>query len=203
MDILIPTNRSDVSNQVAAIQYHTHPVHRIVTSQQPLSAAANRNWCLDRSEGEVLVMLDDDISGFSPGWLHALVAPLFDNPLVCMVSARLLTPDGRVAPTCSRCYDLTPEEIEVRPNDHCVLPSAAIAFRNIGLRFDEKFKGSGWEDNDFCFQYLQRNPWYKFIQSNRCRLIHANEQKRQSEFWDHNKDYFEWKWLRSRHSSPA
>jgi len=147
-------------------------------------------------------MLDDDISGFYPGWHLDLLAP-FRDPLVCMVSARLMNPDGSIGPTCSRCYDLEPEEIEVFSDGHCVLPTAAIAFRNIGLRFDERYKGSGWEDNDFCFQYLKANPKYKFIQSNRCRLIHANEMKHQAEYWTHNKEYFEWKWLRKKQASLA
>lgn len=196
LDVLIPTCKDDVSDVVCEIAKHIPARTNIIISSLDASAAVNRNACLDRSTASVAIMLDDDIRGFYPGWHDDLMAPLLADPLVCMVSARLLTPDGLPGPTCSRCYDLEPEEIRIFPNQECVLPSAAIAFRNIGLRFDERFKGSGWEDNDFCFQYLLENPERRFIQSNRCKLIHANEQKAQSIYWTHNREYFKWKWSR-------
>lgn len=190
-DILIPCMESvDGMREIIA---STAPGNRIIASCRQVSAAKNRNACLDKATTNIVAMVDDDISGFYAGWLNDLLVP-FSDPEVCMVSARLLTTDGRFAPTCSRCYDAEPEEIVVAPNDHCVMPSAAIAFRHIGLRFDERFKGSGWEDNDFCFQFLKANPRFKFIQSNRCKLVHANEQKAQSEYWTFNREYFCWKW---------
>jgi hypothetical protein len=34
-----------------------------------------------------------------------------------------------------------------------------------------------------------------FVQSNRCRLIHANEMKNQKgKYWQHNRDHFSKKW---------
>jgi len=178
---------------VAEIGNNTPQTERVLASCLDQSASANRNWCLDRCESDVAIMLDDDISGFYPGWHEDLTRP-FTDPLVCIVSARLMTPDGLLALTCSEIYDLKPETIEVVPSDHCAVPTAAIAFRNVGVRFDEAFRGSGWEDNDFCFQFRARNPDFKIIQSNECRLIHANEQKNQSEHWKHNRFYFYSKW---------
>ena len=58
-------------------------------------------------------MIDDDIEGFYPDWIDDLAVPLRDAEVV-MVSARLLSPEKLFGPTCSRCYETTPHEIEVR-----------------------------------------------------------------------------------------
>jgi hypothetical protein len=192
--VLIPTCKPDVSPLLDSIIGTITGRQLVLASCKPVSASANRNLCLDQIGDTMAIMVDDDISGFYPGWTDDLLGPLVRDPFICMVSARLMTPEGLVGQTCSRCYDLTPDEIEVKSNGFCVMPSAAIAFRNIGLRFDENFRGSGFEDNDFCFQYLKANPSYKFIQSNRCKLIHANERKHQDENWEWNRHYFCRKW---------
>ena len=192
IEILIPTCKPDVTELEAAIRKYS-PGAAIIASCRSGSAAYNRNWCLGHAVDELAIMIDDDISGFYPGWHWDLFAPLVD-PQVAIVTARLMRPDGRVGPTCSRCYDLSPETIDIEPDEHCVLPTAAIAFRNIGIRFDENFRGSGFEDGDWCFEYRKRWPTCRFVQSNKCRLVHRNEMKAQRENWNHNKAYFESKW---------
>ena len=75
------------------------------------------------------------------------------------------------------------------------VPTACVAFRNDGLRFDEHFIGSGFEDDDFCKQHKAKNPFAKFVIANNVKLIHENEMKNQSgKFWEHNKIVFEKKW---------
>ena len=194
MKILIPTCKPRLAlTQLDELEAHS-PGHEIVTSCLPASAAINRNSCLDHiAPDEVAVMLDDDIGGFDPGWIDDLTRPLSDESVV-MVSARLLTPEGVFGPTCSRCYDATPEEIEIKSNGECILPTAAIAFRWRGHLFDEHYLGSGFEDSDWCHQYLRDDPAAKFLQSNRCRLIHWNEMKEQGRHWKHNRMYFHTKW---------
>lgn len=201
MKILIPTCK-----QLGALSPLLKALEAIETKEDvcpscfPESAAINRNICLTHVEvGEVAVMIDDDIEGFYPGWVDDLTAPLLRNESIVMVSARLLNPDGSLGPTCSRCYDAEPDEVEVTSNGVCVLPTAAIAFRHRGHLFDEKFLGSGFEDNDWCMQYLRDDPGSRFIQSNRCRLIHRNEMKNQKgAYWKHNQAYFFNKWRPSR-----
>lgn len=199
MKILIPTCKqpSEIQPLIDDIEKST-PGCDVWASCHRESAAVNRNTCLWLVEvGEVAIMLDDDIEGFYPGWVDDLVKPMSD-PAVVMVSARLLEPDGRFGQTCSRCYADSPEEIEIKSNGQCVIPTAAIAFRHRGHVFDENFLGSGFEDNDWCQQYLTADPNCKFIQSNRCRLIHKNEQKSQSKYWDRNMMYFHNKWTLKR-----
>lgn len=166
------------------------------------SASVNRNICIDRaclSDGDIVIMLDDDITGFYEGWLSDLVKPMQDANVV-MASARLLRADGvTFNETCSQCFDAEPEEIEIKRHGDCLIPTAAISFRYKGIRFDESYVGSGWEDNDFCLQYLQKFPESKFIQSNRCRLIHLNEMKNQKgHYWERNVSVFIRKWGKNK-----
>ena len=185
MKILIPTCKEDYS---IPEMYTDYP---IFASRTKASASVNRNLCLDQiSIGEIAIMIDDDIQGFYPGWVEDLLKA-FDIPDVAMVSARLLKSDGTFGPTCSMCPHGTPEEIRIYGTKHCIMPTAAIAFINRGHRFDEEFRGSGWEDNAWMAEYVIENRDYVFIQSNRCKLIHANEMKNQhGPNWEHNKQHF-------------
>ena len=196
MKILIPTCRwpHELAGMMSAIHATTDD-SAVIVSGLPASAAINRNYCLTMvAVGEVAIMIDDDVDGFYPGWIDDLLAAMRDESVV-MASARLLRSDGSFGPTCSRCLDESPDEIEITSNGVCVLPTAAIGFRNRGFTFDEHFLGSGWEDNDWCQQYLAADPSAKFIQSNRCRLVHRNEMKHQhGENWRHNQAYFFQKW---------
>jgi Glycosyl transferase family 2 len=54
-------------------RYHSHP--------QPRGLNAARNTGVERSHGELVVFVDDDIRA-SPGWLEALIEAARENPLV-------------------------------------------------------------------------------------------------------------------------
>lgn len=202
MKILIPTYKpiEKIRDYVAKVASFS-PGCEIFASCQDGSASVNRNWCLEKSGiqiGEVAIMIDDDIDGFFDGWVDALAYPFREDfPIknIAAVSARLMRPDGRIGETCTRCFDLTPEEIEVKAQGTCTIPTAAIAFRERGFRYDENFWGSGFEDNDIFLQYRQADPDCRFIQSNRAVLTHINFMTNQKgKFWDHNLAYFEKKW---------
>lgn len=195
IDVMIPTMRplETLAGMVRAIAETSQLGVRIIHSGRDGSASYNRNVCLAESLTPLAIMLDDDVSGFYPGWDVDLVEPLAVES-VMVVTARLLRPDGKPAQTCSRVYELTPELIDITPARECVLPTAAIAFRNVGILFDEHYRGSGFEDGDWCFEYLRQFPGCRFVQSNKCRLIHANEMKNQREHWRHNKAHLESKW---------
>lgn len=199
VDILIPTMRTweAIQPQVQAIEANTTRPHRIVASCQPLSSACNRNICLNLAQTPIVIMLDDDIEGFTPGWEERLLAPLLARPELCMVSARLLNPNGKVQNTCMDNNALTPDWLDVPVRGNAVVPSAAIAFRELGLRFDEAYIGSGWEDTDFCQQFARRagDGPKGFVCANTCPLIHRHEQKnQQGNFWVTNSRYYANKW---------
>jgi len=198
IDISIPTLKpwSEIQEQVADIERNTRTPHRIIASCLPGSASVNRNFCLEYARSPIIIMLDDDISGFFPGWETALIEPLFSDPRVCMTSARLMNADGTVQQTCAGTMALEPKWITIRSRRHCTMASAAIAFRNIGLRFDEGFIGSGFEDGDFCLQYLAADERNTFMLTNACQLVHGNEMKHQFEngTFQRNHEYIKAKW---------
>lgn len=195
MKILIPTylDRSQVADLIAEVEANS-PGHEVFASCTKASASVNRNICLDQiAVGDTAIMIDDDVEGYFPGWTDALLRGL-EIPNAVMVSARLLNPDGTFGPTCSECFDESPDEIVLPNGKHSILPTAAICFI-YRHRFDPAYQGSGWEDNDLVCQYRLADPDCQFIQSNRCRLIHRNEQKSQGgDNWNHNFRYFKSKW---------
>ncbi len=183
LDICIPTLRpwSEIQDQVAEIERHTATPHRIIASCLPGSASVNRNFCLEYARSPLVVMLDDDVSGFFPGWESKLIEPLLAVDDICMVGARLMNADGTVQQTCCGTMALEPNWITILPQRDHVMASAAIAFRSIGLRFDEGLIGSGFEDGDFCLQYVDLGKGYTFAVNNECQLVHGNEMKHQYE----------------------
>ena len=197
MKILIPTckDRSEIDSQICEIFENT-PGADIFSSCTKASASVNRNMCLDQIQaGEVAIMIDDDITGFYPGWDTDLAKPLEDESFFA-VSARLLNKDGKFGQTCSACYEPSPDLIEIKLHGHCVMPTAAIAFRYKGIRFDEAgYAGSGFEDDDWFCEHVKSFPELRYAQSNACSLCHLNEMKNQKgKFWDHNIKYFREKW---------
>jgi len=196
LDIIIPTIREieEIDGEIKEIERTAYYPHSIIVTSLKERAAINRNFGLECAKEEIVIMLDDDMTGFFPNWDKELVAPFFNDPLLCMISARLMDKEGRAGPNCAGNYDLGPEYIYIPKKKDAVMPSAAIAFRNIGLRFDIQYVGSGWEDTDFAFQYAQANPNFKFMINNRCKLIHLNEMKNQVQHFDENKKRFYKKW---------
>jgi glycosyltransferase involved in cell wall biosynthesis len=179
----------DVLQQIRDIEQTTPVGTQLCVSGFNASASVNRNYCLDRSNAEYIVMLDDDITGFTYGWADRLVKTLFDNTDVVMVSARLMNDDG----TFGTMMDIAPNLDDIiQVVDHRYLPSACIAFRrDTRLRFDENFIGSGWEDTDFCDTMHKLYPNGLFVINNKIQLIHRNEMKNgNSDAFRANKNYY-------------
>jgi hypothetical protein len=172
-------------------------------SCKKVSASANRNDCIRwaKEQGaEIIIMIDDDISGFYKGWISDLIIPLKIDKNIPMISGRLIKPDGSftqqmgcfAAPTGNTC--LFPANDFQGKNLVC---SALIAWRVEmldGLWFDEVYQGSGYEDTDFCRQIHAKYPGQPIMITNTCRLVHANEGKGQQQHNLKNKAYYEKKW---------
>lgn len=107
-----------------------------------------------------------------------------------MVSARLMNTDG----TPQKVMGFSDVFGKVTVEINCC-PSAAIAFRNDGTRFDERYGGSGYEDSDFIRQLKVKYPAGKIVVNNEVRLVHRNEMKNQlGENYKINREYFLKKW---------
>lgn len=184
IDILIPSCKIllELRPLYEEIQKNTSGEFRLIIAPCPLyNAAQNRNLCLNLSHAGYIIMMDDDITGLYPSWNKYLIRELKAEPSISLVSARLIRRDGTLAAMMSSAYNLQGHIEEVKK-----VPTSCVAFRKTNIRFDENFKGSGFEDDAFC---LAMGP--RIIIDNRVKVIHLNEMKRQQENWEYNKRYFE------------
>lgn len=191
-DIIIPTfkDQYEIAPMLCDVEGCSWGCNVIATCKKD-TASINRNYGLSLSQADIIIMIDDDIRGFYNDWWKELVNTLNDNSIV-MVSARLLNEDGSLGFMLGECYDLDRDIVEIPQKE---LPTAAAAFRKTDLRFDEGFKGSGFEDTDFCYQLKNNYPAGKFVINNKCRLTHLHQMKNQTgEYYTHNKNYFNKKW---------
>ena len=204
IDIVIPTMKSyqDIRQQIIDIDKYTKEDHRIIATCQKVSAAKNRNIGLEKAKSDIVVMLDDDITGFYNKWLIRLLVPFTDSDLY-IASARLMKPDGNYAVMNGNTEANRKGAYGIPGGKDGCLPSAAIAMRKTDIRFDENFKGSGYEDTDIMYQYRQRFNPCKFIICNRCQLVHNHEKKNQEKYFIHNRDYFVKKWNSERHKDQT
>jgi glycosyltransferase involved in cell wall biosynthesis len=199
IDVIIPTRSPPdvIQRLVDQISDTAGYPHRIVYTGADASAAANRNLGLDRSDGDMVAMVDDDIE-FPPhcaGWLSLLVHTM-SHPNVVMVSAQLVSPKGGFAymtgvDDCGNTARLYGESIV--PTKKVL--TACCVFRHYGLRFDENYIGSGFEDIDFCHSLAALQPTGIFMVCHSAWAIHHNEQKNQKgRNWKANEDLYNKKW---------
>jgi len=171
ISICIPTFRQDVQKQIKDIKNTISCKDaEIIASCQSGSSAYNRNYCLDKAKGKIIIMLDDDITGFFPCWDEVLMKPLEDKS-VSIVSARLIDENGK--PTLMM-YNNFRYEPGYYPPKQNVVPAGCIVFRKTGIRFDEKYTGYGYEDTDFCKQMELAHPKKRVVINNNCKLIHPS-----------------------------
>jgi hypothetical protein len=191
MKILIPTCKAEPS--IIDELRRVSPETNIIVNSSNNCAAFNRNRTLEQVEiGELVVMMDDDMTGFFPNWLDRFVEPFTKFKDVVMVSARLLRPDDRPGIMVGDNYDVETTYVVVEKRR---LPTACIAFVYDGTTFDESFVGSGFEDDDFCKRLSIKYPNGLFVINNRVRLIHKNEMKQQGgRNWELNRRYYLKKW---------
>jgi len=146
------------------------------------SCVRNQNLALDRARTRYAVFLDDDIL-LTEGWLERLRETM-DRTGAGAVSARQLRMDG--SPLASGAAVEKGEIAEI------CFGGACFMFRNdLGLRFDERFVRSQWDDFDFIFQFYELG--YKCYIDGRVEFYHHADPKH---CVDQNYHYFAQKWTR-------
>lgn len=198
IDIIIPTNKKleDVKNQIEEIDNNTPEDHRVIATCQPLSAARNRNYGLSYANSDIMIMIDDDITGFYAGWLTDLTRYMLKDNSLLICSARLLNKNLEIAHMMGA--NKVPrngigiyEAERFSYKNYYRIATACFAMRKNNVLFDEKFIGSGYEDTDFCNQLNINYPDKKFMINCNCKLIHLNEEKNQGgPYFEHNKQYY-------------
>mgnify|MGYP001420544090 CR=1 FL=1 len=189
MKLLIPTCTPLANLKIVDELRVVSPTATVIVNSSSNSAAFNRNRTLEQVElGELVIMLDDDMTGFFKGWETLLVKPFEYVSDIIMIAARLLRPNGNLAFMMGEDYRIDQSLVEVKERR---LPTACIAFRYDGTMFYEGFIGSGFEDTAFCKDLGNKYPNGKFMVNNEVRLVHKNEMKGQKgEVWVKNKAMF-------------
>jgi len=197
-DILIPTckDRPEIAALLSEIEATVTGHPRVIATCEPVCAAANRNLALDMAETSEVIMIDDDLTGFPAGWNEGMLEALRTERDAVVVSARLLDKSGKPGQMLGNPEDRPGEIVEVARRE---LPTACIAFRADGLRFDEAFVGSGWEDTHWCAALRVLYPEGRFLVHCGVRVTHLNEMKAQGVNFARNKRHFEETWGRHPH----
>jgi glycosyltransferase involved in cell wall biosynthesis len=181
--IAIPTLKSEKEIRKQIDEIHTNPPscdYEVIASCIKQSAAKNRNWCIDNADGDIVIMIDDDITGFYPGWADVLIDGLFLNPDFSVVSARPLKEDGALAPTLGDCGNAVKVDefqkcIHTEKTGLNVCCSSSISFwKNQCVRFDENYKAAVWEDFDWCLEMKKKYPDKDIVFANQCNPVHLN-----------------------------
>jgi len=196
-DIIIPSckPREALEPLIAEIVATAAGWPSIITTCLPACAAANRNRGLDLAETPNVIMVDDDVTGFPPGWNLALEAPLRARPEAVMVGANLINADGTPAPMLGWPAGRETDEVLVVKNRE--LCTACVCMRETGLRYDEAYEGSGWEDTDFSAQLRCAFPNGVWLCHAGVRVVHRNEKKNQGgEIFKRNHARYRAKWGR-------
>lgn len=214
VSITIPTLKTydQLKTQIDNIKIHTREIENleIYAACFKQSAAKNRNTCINNSEGDIIIMIDDDIQITKNGWCTELIKPLIMNPeKYSITSARCLDKNGKVAGLLGDCGS----PIKKGEYQTCIhtphtglqlVASACIAFTrkdaiaikdSVNLPFDENYVAAVYEDSDYCQQMRQVFPEKDIIFVNNCDPIHLNNCiGRTSDDIRKNQKYFNKKW---------
>ncbi|MBD2336585.1 glycosyltransferase [Calothrix sp. FACHB-156] len=152
-----------------------------------------RNYGVRRSEGEIILFIDDDVQ-LKPGFLSAHVKNYLQNPEVGAVAGRVfdrmklgdsggdlqieyLPPQAMDPGIAWYHIDLvhTIKPQQVLTARGCNMSFRREIFTKYGLRFDERFRGSAVrEESDFCLRLRQTG--YKIWYDPEADLVHLGEE---------------------------
>lgn len=163
------------------------PGCELVVHSAKQSVAANRNACLQAARHDIVCFCDDDVL-LPGGWLSAFVGALQSWPQVGAVGPRITGMCGRPQNTLS---GLAPDQ-----RASAVLPGTVICYsreRVGGLKFDEDYEGSQWEDTDWCMQV--RSMGLDTVCLGNVHVLHDNGMLNgRGDVWERNKARFRVKW---------
>lgn len=169
-EVVLVDNGSDPVTAAMLASLAEHPRVRLVSNYENYMFSLGNNLGMADSTGEYLVLLNND-TRVSSGWLEPLIAPLSDDPDTGMTGPKLLYPDGTVQAAGLAFSDRSVIPYHIyrgMPGDApCVnkrrafqaLTAACVAMRTadyIALGGLDPVYVNGCEDLDLCFKMSQR-----------------------------------------------
>jgi glycosyltransferase involved in cell wall biosynthesis len=165
----------------------TQPFNIIIVSGDE-SVAVNGNIGFERCKSPVIASVDDDV--YVPkGWLERLVGTLTSIPEAAVVAPRIDGPSGLPSPNSTS--DMRNAELR-QAMPHFISGCCFVAENNPLFRYDEQYRGSGWEDTDFfrSVHRLGRTMWHDAG----VRIRHVSRQLNNAEHYVDNALLFHKKW---------
>ena len=182
---IIVIDNGSTDNTLA--QVHQYTSIKLIQNQSNTGFAHAVNQGLHAAQGEVLILLNQDIVAQS-GWLEPILARFEQEPSVGIIGSKLLYPDGRVQHAGGYLDSLTREGSHYIGDDpaHAIdyVTGATFAIRRACWQavgdFDEGFHLAYYEDVDYCLQ--AKSVGWSVCYEPASVLIHHESQSRGNEF---------------------
>ncbi|MDD5589104.1 MAG: glycosyltransferase family A protein [Candidatus Nanoarchaeia archaeon] len=175
-----------VKDRIEEIKRQSTGDYELVFVSNPNGGVAqNRNECLRKAKGEIIIFCDDDLYEYPMGWNTILVNKLLEDPNCLMIGPRLLNVNNSPQTTVSHCDNIKDSFIKVN-----WLPGACMVYKRNNILFNEMYKFWSPEDIEFQIDLKRNNPNGYFLLCNTVTMKHINEMKRASETGIQGKELF-------------
>lgn len=159
--------------------------YNLIIQPTMIDSAKNSNCLIDSSPTEYMILVDDDVMFRNKGWDECLIGALTLSLGVGVVVPRLFSAN----------HDPINEQSHV-PKDTIMSgiksAGAVMAFREQGLRHDEAYKKTQYNDTDFLYQHLALNQLV--IVDGRVDVLHMRKPNFSTPWNTANRAYFLKKW---------
>lgn len=92
-ELVIVDNQSDQDPTLEFLESCSAAGDTVLRYDKPFNYAAINNYAVEHSNGEIIVLLNDDVEVITPNWLTEMASHAL-RPTVGVVGAKLLYPDG-------------------------------------------------------------------------------------------------------------
>jgi len=172
---------TDSIQTIQSILYNTKQEINLILVKSRKGNCENGNIGLERCKTDIIGILDDDIL-VPKDWLTPLLEDFRNYPEIGVVSPKIVGFNGETQNVTSK---LPENELW-----ESWISSSCCLIRNIGVRFDENYKGSQCEDLDLFWQIKKKG----YITVCDTRVVVKHKQKLTNQNFQVNKKYFVKKW---------
>jgi GT2 family glycosyltransferase len=167
---------------------------RVLSYPHPFNYAAMNNWAVQEARGELIGLINNDVSVIEPDWLKTMVAHIAE-PRVAIVGAKLLWPNGMVqhggvvvgiaglaAHSLADLYQDDPGYLGLNlvAREQSAVTAACLLIRKadfLGVRgFDAAHFPVAFNDVDLCLRIRAQGK--RIVWTPHARLFHAESASR-------------------------
>jgi len=173
-------------NTLESIKKNASTNYELIYSPAKLSCAANANRLINMCTTKRIILVDDDIEFTQKNWDDRLMTSLHLDAGIGLVATRLVT-------KYNTFFNMQTRVPLGKLVTGVKIAGCVLAFKDVGIRFDEGFVRSQYDDTDFAYQYMQKE--YLVCVDGSVTAKHMREATCDSgDFVRKNADYFHKKW---------